>query len=114
MDAPHPSVVPFEMAGHGITTITNIHESRKEADILDTIDMGNNMGKILTCRLDPIDLSDKIICAVNEWKSKSPTDASTIQPCTDSLENRWREELKSVMTMIQDVYSLPASNSVDL
>ena len=57
MLAPHPSVLPFEMASAGQVVITNAYESRT-ADVLHAIS-----GNIEPCEADPFSVAEALAAA---------------------------------------------------
>jgi hypothetical protein len=58
MLAPHPSILPFEMASAGQVVVTNAYESRT-ADVLRSIS-----GNIEPCEADPFSVADALAAAV--------------------------------------------------
>ncbi len=58
MLAPHPSILPFEMASAGQVVVTNVFESRT-ADVLRAIS-----SNIEPCEADPFSIADALVSAV--------------------------------------------------
>lgn len=102
MDAPHPSVVPFEMAGHGVITITNTYANRDHQDIRE---MSPN-DCIRTCELNPESISGALISAIKYCETRQiDPDSVCAHRGLLSLSLRWENELVSLMHFIEATYS---------
>jgi hypothetical protein len=67
MMAPHPSILPFEMASAGQVVVTNVYESRTEA-VLRSIS-----GNIEPCEADPMSVAEslsKAVARVSEFNDR--------------------------------------------
>lgn len=103
MDAPHPSVVPFEMAAHGLITITNTHPSRSQSDI-ESLDASGN---IRACSLSHVDVSEGILNAIDEWDERGSNAISVAaESSRDSLQRRWNVALAPVVSHIRCIYNI--------
>jgi hypothetical protein len=108
MDAPHPSVVPFEMAGHGITAITNSYFNRSHQDI---VELAPGNSSIVICELNHESLAIALENAVSEWNSLVPANSHLLNSClanaeVDTLSNRWENTLDKVITKIGETFAL--------
>jgi len=106
MDAPHPSVVPFEMAGHGVTVITNSYPSRSESDI-QRMSPGYSINVV---DLEVTSISNAIFNSIDEFDQRS---TAKDLPCAFAealpLERRWEIELQGVTDFICQTSLIPAS-----
>lgn len=102
MDAPHPSVVPFEMAGHGVIAITNTYTNRDHQDIRQI----SPNDCIRTCELNCKSISEAIIAAVEYCETRQvPPNNVCAQRGSPSLSTRWNKELEKLMHFIDTTYS---------
>lgn len=81
MCAPHPSVVPFELATTGALVVTNVYENRT-AEELEAIS-----GNIVPCRLGIAPVMDAIRRAIARVPDFEEREAQTFRPASLS----WRE-----------------------
>ena len=113
MDAPHPSVVPFEMAGHGITAITNSYFNRSYQDLMG---LSPSNSSIVMCELNHESLATALEKAVSEWNSLGPANSHLPNSFlanaeTDTLSNRWEKALDKVITKIGEAFVLERRGS---
>lgn len=105
MDAPHPSVVPFEMAGHGVITITNTHTNRSREDILNM----SPSGLIVPCDLSIDSISKSLLSAICQFLESIESEREErvlAEPSTEKLSARWSRELSKVLDFIRQNYKI--------
>ena len=95
MCAPHPSVVPFELATTGALVVTNVYENRTAED-LQAIS-----GNIVPCRLGIAPIMDAIRQAIARVEDFEDREMRTFRPATLS----WREIFDA--DALQTMFGMP-------
>jgi hypothetical protein len=95
MDAPHPSVVPFEMAAHGIYTVSNEYINR------DKEWLSSKSPYILASSLTPESISECLWTAVQKG-SRSRTNRQLLdpEPGIMEIEAEWKKEMSALARSI--------------
>lgn len=91
MNAPHPGVVPFEMAEFGVRCVTNTFQNRSKEDLLNSSDL------IYPSSFDPEEIANQLNQALSDFKKDF--DHNKILNKTEELgiSQRWSKEMDKLI-----------------
>ena len=92
MNAPHPSVVPYEMAEFGVRCVTNTFQNRSPSDLLESSKY------IYPSSLDPLSVACQLQKALSDFSLDYSNDETLyVDLFSQPIKQRWDNEFHSVV-----------------